>query len=1760
MFDGATNFNNGDAPGLSNSPLGWDTSKVINMRQMFGSTSSFNQDIGSWQTGAVKDMYLMFINATVFNQDIGNWQTGNVTNMGGMFTRASAFNQDISSWQTGNVTNMASMFLEASAFNQNIGGWNTGNVKYMQSMFQKATAFNNGETPGESNHTMDWDTKNVGSMANMFSWASSFNQNIGNWNTGTVTSMVSMFRNAIAFNNGEAPGESNHTMNWDTKNVTSMASMFQDAKVFNQNIGSWDTSKVSTMIYLFSGATNFNNGDAPGESHHTMNWSSGSLESMAYMFYRAEAFNQPFGSNWNTASVTNMSYVFRDAKRFNQNISNWQTGNVTDMSYMFGYATAFNQPIGGWDTSKVTNMMYMFNNATSFNQDISNWNVSKVERISYFLNNTAMHPYNYDALLTDWSAQTVKPNLYMDAVGVYYCHAGDARNTLTSPPKNWRINDAGLSCPPQNLSLSQTEIEENKTEVGTISATTQGVAIYSLVPGEGSEDNSKFALNPTTGLLAFLEAPDYENPTGSGDSENDPTNKNKYSIRVRATDTTNLYSEKVFIITVKDVDDVPPVINIVAPGNKMSKAPINVSFTVSDRYSVNLVEKDSSSVATIDNLSCTPPFPADNTAENPEQNHLVLNCTINVTSSGKLVIKATDKAGYSSTESMDGFVIDTTPPTFITSSINTLTHGIDNPVVEFEATDAVGIQKYEIKYVGSDGLDKVDEIQYVEPGVITRTLNLNPAEDQHTITIIAYDLVGNTTEKKTIFPPEVIFNAPTIISNQPINNSTVTITTPVTGHEINNITISGTASEGVTLENCADASGEHDAPYVTSVTCNIRNINKSGTLTIQAEDTTNGATGYNSQMYTIDTVKPNIIISAPTKAKNGNITNTTIAVTDDIEIYPEDIEIDSGSSGMAQNLVCTADAGDQNIINCTVTITNSGDLKINAKDKAGNSFSRTEEDYIVDTKAPIVKITTGTPINKTNQTHYLLEGTCTEGDNNVVIIIAKQPYTTACLVDGTWSTELDLSAQPDGTVQVYVSQTDAVGNKGEDSKDITKDIIVPIADFDTLLTKEKSPELTGLVNDATAVVRVEVAGKIYNADNNGDGTWKLDAGSIDPELADGTYTVSVIVTDTALNKGTYDFTDALAVDATSPTITINAPTKISNKNIEDIVITVIDNNEVIAEDVSINSSSTGGPINLVCTQSGTKRVNCTVTVTKSGNLIINSVDQVGNNTSKTEDKFIIDKVVPIVTITNENPINSANQTSYSLEGTCTEGDGDITINTADQPYQTECQISGTWGKTLDLSTLTEGNTSIQATQTDKAGNKGTFTKNLVKDTVAPTITINQSATQADPTNTNSVKYVVVFSEKIDKTTFTNDDISISGSTTAKVKDITEISDTEYEVEIYNLTDGDTITANIPANALTDLATNGNTASTSDDNSVTYKTTTPSSNPTSSKKSKKCRDQAPGKTPPLIYSAVSNNSHSVLLSFSPADEPVEKYVIQYGTKPDSYPHEIKNLGVNSRDTMTYLVNMLSPNTTYYFRIKAVNGCASGKWSNTISAKTKPLLGFNQLDTVSLDITTPHDQPEDHPKCQTYTVKSGDSPWSISEQLFGSGLKFQEIIDQNSDEYPSIKDNLIKPGWILKFNCPQDDKKSDDHTSLESSHPGFKVQVRVVDTKDKPIQNAKVTIHSKVQEALTNSEGIAEFNNVEPGEHKIVINYDNFQGEQSITLDEGSNVKVYRLDIVVKKQKLDISFWFIILLIIIILLLIYRHYKEKQRQQKKSSLTF
>jgi hypothetical protein len=108
------------------------------------------------------------------------------------------------------------------------------------------------------------------------------------------------------------------------------------------------------------------------------------------------------------------------------------------------------------------------------------------------------------------------------------------------------------------------------------------------------------------------------------------------------------------------------------------------------------------------------------------------------------------------------------------------------------------------------------------------------------------------------------------------------------------------------------------------------------------------------------------------------------------------------------------------------------------------------------------------------------------------------------------------------------------------------------------------------------------------------------------------------------------------------------------------------------------------------------------------------------------------------------------------------------------------------------------------------------------DTTAPSVTINQAAGQADPTSVSPVNFAVVFSEPV--ADFATGDVDLSGTAGATAAAVTEagpMDGTTYNVATSGMTSGGTVVITIAAGVAHDAASNGNTASINEDNSVAF---------------------------------------------------------------------------------------------------------------------------------------------------------------------------------------------------------------------------------------------------------------------------------------------------------------------------------------------------
>jgi hypothetical protein len=114
---------------------------------------------------------------------------------------------------------------------------------------------------------------------------------------------------------------------------------------------------------------------------------------------------------------------------------------------------------------------------------------------------------------------------------------------------------------------------------------------------------------------------------------------------------------------------------------------------------------------------------------------------------------------------------------------------------------------------------------------------------------------------------------------------------------------------------------------------------------------------------------------------------------------------------------------------------------------------------------------------------------------------------------------------------------------------------------------------------------------------------------------------------------------------------------------------------------------------------------------------------------------------------------------------------------------------------------------------------GTLIVQAPADQTRPTVTINQAATQADPTNQSPINFTVVFSEPV--TGFTASDITLGGGGSAGATATLSGTGPTYTVAVSGMTTTGPVSASIAANVAQDAAGNQNEASSSTDNTVVY---------------------------------------------------------------------------------------------------------------------------------------------------------------------------------------------------------------------------------------------------------------------------------------------------------------------------------------------------
>jgi hypothetical protein len=353
-------------------------------------------------------------------------------------------------------------------------------------------------------------------------------------------------------------------------------------------------------------------------------------------------------------------------------------------------------------------------------------------------------------------------------------------------------------------------------------------------------------------------------------------------------------------------------------------------------------------------------------------------------------------------------------------------------------------------------------------------------------------------------------------------------------------------------------------------------------------------------------------------------------------------------------------------------------------------------------------------------------------------------------------------------------------------------------------------------------------------------------------LAPGNYVDTFTFTNTTNGVGNTTRSVNLTVSATTTplTVTINQavgqadPTNISRINFSVVFSASVSN--FATGDVTL--AGTAGATTGRVTGSGTTYNVAVSGMTANGTVIATipagvATDAAGNgNTASTSTDNTVtfattpDTTPPTVAInqavgqadpTNTSPINFAVVFSESVSNFAT---GDVTLEgTAGATTGTVTGSGTTYN--VAVSGMTSNGTVMASiavgVATDAAGNGNTASTSadntVTFDTTPPTVTINQAMGQADPTNTSPINFSVVFSESVSN--FATGDVTLAGTAGATTGMVIG-SGTTYNVAVSGMTSSGTVIAFIAVGMATDAAGNGNTASTSADNTVTFDATTP----------------------------------------------------------------------------------------------------------------------------------------------------------------------------------------------------------------------------------------------------------------------------------------------------------------------------------------------
>uniref|UniRef100_UPI0035D3ED06 Ig-like domain-containing protein n=1 Tax=Enterobacter roggenkampii TaxID=1812935 RepID=UPI0035D3ED06 len=526
-------------------------------------------------------------------------------------------------------------------------------------------------------------------------------------------------------------------------------------------------------------------------------------------------------------------------------------------------------------------------------------------------------------------------------------------------------------------------------------------------------------------------------------------------------------------------------------------------------------------------------------------------------------------------------------------------------------------------------------------------------------------------------------------------------------------------------------------------------------------------------------------------------------------------------------------------------------VQVSVSDAAGNPGSAGKT-ITLDTTPPTVSFNVVAGDDVINSVEHgqaqIVSGSATGANvgDKVVITLGSHQYTTTVDASGNWSVGVPasvISALTDGTVTLSATITDSAGNSSTQTHDVVVNTasvaltVNTVSGDDVINAAEAGSSL--VINGSSAQfasgtqVTVTLNGKTYTATIQSDGTWTTTVPAADVgALADGArYQVSVSAQDSAGNSASA--THGISVDTTAPVVSIGT------LSVDDML-----NASEAQQPLTVHGSSSAEAGQTVTVTLGGKTYTALVgsdgtwtldvpaadlaALSQGALTVTASVNDKAGNSGQTTHTLTVDTVAPTVTIStvaDDDIVNNAEQLAgQTIRGTTTAEQGQtVTVSFNGHSYQATVGADGSWSVFVpgrDFLGLSDGEYTITASVSDRAGNPGSATHDVTLNGDVPTITINTFA-QDDIVNAAEHGTPLVVSGTTDAPAGQTVTLTLNGKTyAATVQNDGTWSYTVSSADVAALADGGSYVINaLVSNTI------GNSAS--DNHTVTVDLTAPS---------------------------------------------------------------------------------------------------------------------------------------------------------------------------------------------------------------------------------------------------------------------------------------------------------------------------------------------